>query len=133
MKSKTTAGLLAIFLGGLGIHKFYLGQNLRGFLYLIFCWTRIPSIIGVFEGLSYFTHTDERRNEKYNDGKDASGEDVYDKLLKLDTLKEKGILTEEEYEEKAKQLKAKMKIKVTPKEDVKEEPKQYKATKKAKK
>lgn len=133
MKSKTTAGLLAIFLGGLGIHKFYLGQNLRGFLYLIFCRTRIPSILWVFEGLSYFTHTDEWRNEKYNDGKDASGEDVYDKLLKLDTLKEKGILTEEEYEEKAKQLKAKMKIKVTPKEDVKEEKKEHKATKKAKK
>jgi TM2 domain-containing membrane protein YozV len=45
MKSKTTAGLLAIFLGGLGFHKFYLGQTGRGILYLVFCRTWIPSII----------------------------------------------------------------------------------------
>ena len=37
MKSKTTAVLLAFFLGGLGLHKFYLGKTFQGFLYLIFC------------------------------------------------------------------------------------------------
>lgn len=35
-KNKTTAGLLALFLGGLGVHKFYLGQTLAGVLYLLF-------------------------------------------------------------------------------------------------
>ena len=32
MKSKVTAGVLAIVLGGLGIHKFYLGKIGMGIL-----------------------------------------------------------------------------------------------------
>lgn len=48
-KNPTTAVLLALFLGGLGIHKFYLGQTGLGVLYLIFCWTYIPSIAGFIE------------------------------------------------------------------------------------
>ena len=35
MKSKTTAGILAIFVGWLGIHHFYLGNKSKGLLYLI--------------------------------------------------------------------------------------------------
>jgi len=35
MKSKVTAILLAFFLGGIGIHKFYLGQNKVGLVYLL--------------------------------------------------------------------------------------------------
>lgn len=35
MKSKTTATLLAFFLGGLGAHKFYLGQTGQGVLFLL--------------------------------------------------------------------------------------------------
>lgn len=53
MKNKTTAILLALFLGGLGIHHFYLKHYARGFLYLIFCWTYIPSILGVIDALYY--------------------------------------------------------------------------------
>lgn len=34
-KNKTTAGLLAIFLGGLGIHKFYLGFTGPGLVFLL--------------------------------------------------------------------------------------------------
>ncbi|MGM9508565.1 TM2 domain-containing protein [Larkinella sp. GY13] len=37
MKSKSTAALLAFFLGGLGIHKFYLRQTGWGVAYLLFC------------------------------------------------------------------------------------------------
>ena len=48
-KSNTTAVLLALFLGGLGIHKFYLGETGLGILYLLFCWTYIPSIVAFFE------------------------------------------------------------------------------------
>ncbi|MEO4055639.1 TM2 domain-containing protein [Solibacillus sp. CAU 1738] len=53
MKNKVVAGLLAIFLGAFGIHKFYMGKIGRGILYLIFCWTYIPAIIGFFEGIIY--------------------------------------------------------------------------------
>ena len=35
MKSKVTAILLAFFFGGIGIHKFYLGQNKVGLVYLL--------------------------------------------------------------------------------------------------
>jgi len=64
-KSRTTAGLLAIFLGAFGIHKFYLGQGLAGFIYLVFFWTYIPGIIGFIEGISYFMMSDQQFAQKY--------------------------------------------------------------------
>lgn len=47
--NKVAYCLLALFLGGLGGHKFYAGKIGMGFLYLIFCWTYIPSIIAFIE------------------------------------------------------------------------------------
>lgn len=64
-KSKTTAGILAILLGGLGVHKFYLGRIGLGILYLVFCWTYIPAIIGLVEGIIYLTSTEEKFYYKY--------------------------------------------------------------------
>ncbi|MBP1757286.1 MAG: hypothetical protein H6Q62_142, partial [Firmicutes bacterium] len=64
-KNKIAAGILAILLGGLGIHKFYLGQIGMGILYILFCWTSIPSIIGLVEGIIYLTSTDEQFYTKY--------------------------------------------------------------------
>ena len=54
VKSKTTAGVLAILLGGIGVHKFYLGKIGMGILYLLFCWTGIPAVIGLFFGQRSF-------------------------------------------------------------------------------
>ncbi|MBM7684623.1 TM2 domain-containing protein [Defluviitalea raffinosedens] len=64
-KSKLVAGLLAIFFGGLGIHKFYLGRLGTGILYLIFCWTCIPFIIGFIEGIIYLCTSEEVFAAKY--------------------------------------------------------------------
>lgn len=64
-KSKTTAGILAILLGGLGVHKFYLGRIGLGILYLVFCWTYIPALIGLVEGIIYLTSTEEKFYYKY--------------------------------------------------------------------
>ena len=41
--------LLALFLGGFGIHHFYLHRTGLGILYLIFFWTPFPWILGFFE------------------------------------------------------------------------------------
>lgn len=60
MKNKTFAALLAFFFGGIGLHKFYLGQIGQGFVYVIFCWTFIPAIIGFFESIVYFLESDSR-------------------------------------------------------------------------
>lgn len=59
VKSKVAAGVLAIFLGGLGVHKFYLGKIGMGILYLVFCWTYIPAIVGFIEGIVYLCSNDE--------------------------------------------------------------------------
>lgn len=64
-KSKTAAGILAILLGWIGIHKFYLGKTGMGILYLLFFWTYIPGIIGIVEGIIYLTSTDEKFYSKY--------------------------------------------------------------------
>lgn len=64
-KNKIAAALLAFFLGGFGIHKFYLGQVGMGVLYLIFCWTFIPALVGFVEGIIYLTMSDESFNNKY--------------------------------------------------------------------
>lgn len=41
--------LLAFFVGGLGIHKFYSGKIGMGILYIVFCWTMIPSLVAFVE------------------------------------------------------------------------------------
>lgn len=58
-KSRTTAGILAILLGGLGLHRFYLGQTLVGVIFILTCWTYIPAIIGLIDGIMLLTQSDE--------------------------------------------------------------------------
>lgn len=49
--NKVVYVLLAIFFGGLGLHKFYAGKASQGVIYLLLCWTFIPAIIGFIEGI----------------------------------------------------------------------------------
>ncbi|MBR5709964.1 MAG: NINE protein [Thermoguttaceae bacterium] len=93
-KSNIAAGLFAIFFGTLGIHRFYMGKVLSGFLRIIcsFLWifilifcpiynvdresailslfvTIIMAIYvwikGIIEGIIYLTMSEEQFNEKY--------------------------------------------------------------------
>ena len=66
MKNKTVAALLALFIGGLGVHKFYLGRPFQGFIYLIFCWTFLPSIFSFIGGIILLAMSEDRFNKKYN-------------------------------------------------------------------
>ena len=63
-EKKIVAGILAILLGGLGIHKFYLGYTTAGLIMILvtvltcgFGGT-IMAIIGLIEGIIYLTKTD---------------------------------------------------------------------------
>jgi TM2 domain-containing membrane protein YozV len=126
MKDKTTAGLLALFLGGLGIHKFYLGRGGQGIVYLLFAWTFIPAIIGFIEAIILFTMNEQEFHLKYNPqyalshaaaqpqnivvnvANTASSGSVVDELSRslrsLRELRESGDLTEEEYQARKQKL-----------------------------
>ena len=64
-KSRIAAVLLAFFLGGLGVHKFYLGETTLGILYLLFCWTLIPGLIAFIEAILLLVMSDDDFNQKY--------------------------------------------------------------------
>lgn len=64
---KVTAGLLALLLGGWGVHKFYLGMSGAGVLQIVitFLTCGIGAIIPLIEGIIYLTKTDEDFYETY--------------------------------------------------------------------
>lgn len=77
-KSRIAAGLFAILLGGLGIHKFYLGYTGPGLVYLLtntIGWAvtvflggipnMILAVISFVEGVLYLTKTDDEFEETY--------------------------------------------------------------------
>lgn len=64
-KSWGVAVLLAFFLGGLGIHKFYVGEFRAGILYLLFSWTFVPAFLAFIEFLVWL-FSKKGFNEKYN-------------------------------------------------------------------
>jgi|tagenome__1003787_1003787.scaffolds.fasta_scaffold20026518_2 TM2 domain-containing membrane protein YozV len=64
-KSRAVTAALALLVGGLGIHKFYLGKTVPGLIYLIFCWTGIPSLVAWVEGISYLATSDSNWSQRY--------------------------------------------------------------------
>lgn len=50
--SKTVLIVAALFLGGLGVHQFLAGRFVAGIFSLLFCWTFIPAIIGLLQGIN---------------------------------------------------------------------------------
>ena len=96
MKDKTTAGLLAILLGSFGAHRFYLNQPGAGLLFLVFCLTGIPWLIGLIEGIQYLSMSQHDFDARFNRAPGASG-DVAGELGRLHALRKDGALTEAEY------------------------------------
>ncbi|MGL5058349.1 MAG: NINE protein [Microcoleus sp.] len=110
VKDKTVAVILAFFIGSFGGHKFYLGNNLAGVLYLLFSWTFIPSIIAFFDFIGLLFMSEQAFNAQFNPGMLSgsrslrSATDVTAALEQLQKLYNKGIITAEEYEEKRQKL-----------------------------
>lgn len=76
-KSKIAAGLLAIFVGTLGIHKFYLGYTTQGIVMLLVSLfgsillgfgAVVMGVIALIEGVIYLTKADEDFNTIYVQG-----------------------------------------------------------------
>ena len=65
-RNKNTAALLSLLLGGIGINRFYLGQNNLGILSIIFCWTFIPALVGVFDFFIFLLMSNKKFDKKYN-------------------------------------------------------------------
>jgi TM2 domain-containing membrane protein YozV len=78
-EKKIVAGVLGILLGGLGIHKFYLGYTTSGIIMLVVSICAAPftcgigysimGIVGLIEGIIYLTKTDEEFVATYVNGK----------------------------------------------------------------
>ena len=74
-RDHVAAGLLAIFLGGFGVHKFYLGYNTQGFIMLalslvggLFTFglvTGVVWIIAIIEGIVYLAKTQSEFEQLY--------------------------------------------------------------------
>jgi len=65
---QVVAGILAILLGGLGVHKFYQGNMKIGTLYLCFFWTAIPALLGLIEGILMLVADEDEYERTYADG-----------------------------------------------------------------
>ncbi|HIK03867.1 MAG TPA: NINE protein [Trichormus sp. M33_DOE_039] len=114
-KSRSVAAILA-FAGTVsisGLHKFYLGQPLWGLLYLLLSWTPIPKVASAIEGVWYLAQDEEAFDRNFNFGKSAVKTShtlgnqvgaIADALRELDTLRQDGLISEYEFEQKRRQL-----------------------------
>ncbi|TSE07684.1 MULTISPECIES: TM2 domain-containing protein [Aquimarina] len=68
---KMIAGILAIIIGSLGIHKFYLGYTKEGIIQIVitFVTCGIGSFIGLIEGIIYLTKSDDEFYQTYQVGR----------------------------------------------------------------
>lgn len=79
ISKRLVAALLAIFLGCLGVHKFYLGINKVGLIYLLVSilgsFLLIPilviSVLGLIDSIKYLMCSDEEFERMYVQGKKA--------------------------------------------------------------
>ena len=74
-KSKVAAGLFALFLGSLGVHKFYLGYTTQGLIMLLVSLltlgigAAIMAVIALIEGILYLTKSDAEFDAVYVQGR----------------------------------------------------------------
>ena len=114
MKSKSTTVILSLLLGGIGVHRFYLGETWTGLFYLLFSWTFIPLFLSIIDFLCFLFMSDQTFNRKYNftnikigyyteyeldNNYEGESKNISSEIEKLHLLKEKGILSETEFQQ----------------------------------
>jgi len=114
-KNRIIAAILA-FSGTItipGLHKFYLGQPLWGIVYVLLSWTPIPKVASAIEWVWYLTQDQETFDRHFNLAKSqgqvtSSGsnqvESVANALRELDALRQEGLISEYEFEQKRRQM-----------------------------
>jgi TM2 domain-containing membrane protein YozV len=121
-KDRKVASLLALA-GAIapiaGFHKFYLRQPVWGMVYLLLSWTPIPRIASGIEAVWYLFQDSHEFDLRFNQGLSsspplaASGTPqvdphkigaIADAVRKLDQLREDGLISEYEFEQKRRQL-----------------------------
>ncbi len=114
-KNRSIAAILALS-GTLtisGLHKFYLGQPLWGLLYVLLSWTPIPKVACAIEGVWYLAQDEETFDRHFNMGKSVIKSSQYvpnqvgaiaDALRELERLRQEGLISEYEFEQKRRQL-----------------------------
>ena len=72
-KNKTKAGLFALFLGLIGVHKFYLGHNVVGIIYIILTLSIYGVLLtfpaSIIDGIIYITKSDDEFDRIYVQGR----------------------------------------------------------------
>ncbi len=114
-KSRKIAAALAFtgsFIPISGLHKFYLGQPLWGLLYVLLCWTPIPHVASAIEGVWYLAQDREEFDRNFNLNSEPVNTPVApppvgaiaDALRQLDALRQDGLISEYEFEQKRRLL-----------------------------
>lgn len=75
-KQKIVAALLALFLGGFGVHHFYLGSSMAGVVTIVAC-CGLSGILPLVEAIMLFIMSDAEFDAKYNARSPESMEFVF--------------------------------------------------------
>ncbi|WP_448604943.1 NINE protein [Thermoleptolyngbya sp.] len=116
-RNRRTAILLA-FAGIVvpGLHKFYLGQRGWGIAYLLFFWSGIPRVASLFEGIWFLVQGQGAFDTAFNGATPLPSQNsapridpaqvgaIADALRQLDTLRQEGLISEYEFEQKRRRL-----------------------------
>jgi TM2 domain-containing membrane protein YozV len=115
-KSRNIGAILA-FTGTVipiaGLHKFYLGQPLWGLVYLLLSWTPIPHVASAIEGVWYLAQDQEEFDRNFHLNLSPARKSqmappqvsaIADALRQLDSLRQDGLISEYEFEQKRRQM-----------------------------
>ncbi len=99
-----------------GLHKFYLGQPVWGLVYLLLWSTPIPRIAATIDAVWYFVQNTEQFDFCFNQNRTSTSsltllpnhpqqvQDLATTLRELDKLREEGLISEGEFEQKRRKL-----------------------------